>query len=138
MAELKITITPNAAFDEIVDSIVDVFQIGITLENALEDGFQLTDLLAAVGLEPVVREVINDAPVFLEQFKQLNPETAITAVIEARTKTEQKFGPLGKVSGMIFDFLFNTASTYGFLQSTITQGMVQLNNWKALFAKAQA
>jgi len=139
MAEtLKITITNPSNYSEVVDSIADVFKIGITLENALEDGFQLQDILVAVQLEPVVREVINDFPVFVEQFKSLNSTTALQAVQEAKLKVTDQFGELGKVSGYIFDFLFQTAATYGFIEGTILQGITQLNAWKGLFSKEQA
>jgi hypothetical protein len=69
MKEFKIIFDAEASFDEVTDSIADVFGIGIVIEKTLADGFQLTDILAAIQLEPKVREVINDFPVFIEQFK---------------------------------------------------------------------
>lgn len=133
MKEFNIKISENADSSEVVDSVADVFQIGLTIENTLEDGFQLTDILAAVQLEPTVREVANDFPVFLAQFRQLNGSSAIAAVEEAKARTVAQFGDLGKIGNFIYDFLQETAYTYQFIEGSIVQGSERLNAWKQLF-----
>lgn len=138
MKEFSILIAEDASYDEIVDSIADVFGIGITIENALKDGFQLSDLLTAVSLEPTVREVINDFPVFLAQFRALNGTTAIQAVEQAKTRTIAAYGALGKVSAFIYGFLQETSYTYKFIQDSIIDGSERLNAWKGLFDTVNA
>lgn len=124
----------TAPYGEVVDSLADVFRVGLTLEGALKDGFQLTDILALLPLEPVVREVINDAPEFLRQFVALTPETAVKAVNEARARViaENAGKPIGKVGNAIFDFLLEIALTYGFVKVTATEGVARFEAWKAL------
>jgi len=135
--DLNILIPNNASTDEVTDTIADVFKIGLTVENALEDGFQLTDVLAAIQLEPIVREVINDFPVFLDQFRQLSGGTAIAALHAARDRTESEFGDLGRIGTFIYDFLAETAATFSFIEGTVVAGIKQLESWKALFATLQ-
>lgn len=133
MKTLSIVIRENAPYNEIVDSIADAFQAGIVVGNALSDGFQFNDILVAAGQEPTVREIINDVPVFLTQFRALTPETAVKAAKEAKARTEAQFGELGKVPNGIYDFLIETAETYGFIKETIEAGAERLEAWQTLF-----
>ena len=133
--EFNILIAEDADYSEIVDTIADVFGVGITIENALSDGFQLTDILTAVQLEPTVREVVNDFPVFIDQFTKLSGTTAMAAVSEAKMRTEAQYGgDLGKIGNFIYGVLTELASTYGFIENTVLQGMEKLNAWKKLVA----
>lgn len=131
--KISILIRPDASFDEVVDSLADVFNIAFIIEKSLADGFQLTDLLQVIQVEPLIREVINDFPVFLQQFRQLNGSTAMAAAAAARDRAVTAHGNLGKVGTFIFGFLNETASTYALLESTVVNGTKQLNDWKALF-----
>jgi hypothetical protein len=133
MKEFKIIFDAEASFDEVTDSIADVFGIGIVIEKTLADGFQLTDILAAIQLEPKVREVINDFPVFIEQFKTLNGATALQAVEAAKARTLSEFGNLGKIGGFVYGLLIQGATTFNFVQNVVVSGIAELNNWKALF-----
>lgn len=133
MKEFKIAFDASASFDEVTDSIADVFGIGIVIEKTLADGFQLTDILAAIQLEPKVREVINDFPVFISQFKTLNGATALQAVEAAKARTLSEFGSLGKIGGFVYGLLIQGATTFNFVQNVVVSGIAELNNWKALF-----
>jgi hypothetical protein len=131
--EFKITFAANASTDEIVDSIADVFGIAYIIENALSDGFQLTDILTAIQLEPKVKEVINDFPVFIAQFQTLSGSTALQAVEAAKARSIGEFGDLGKIGGFAYGLLIQAATTFNFVESTVVAGIGQLNQWKALF-----
>jgi len=131
----QILISPNAAHEEVVDSIADVFDVAIVIGEALGDGFQwLPDIIAIASKEKEIREVINDFPIFLDQFLQLTPETALSAVGEARIKTEAKHGELPKAATFAFGILFNLASSYSYTLHTVEGGKQQVENWKNLFA----
>ena len=135
--EFKITFSASADVSEITDSIADLFHIGITIERTLSDGFQLEDILKAIQLEPRIKEVINDFPVFVEQFQQLSGPTALQAVQAAKERTIAEFGSLGKIGGFAYGLLIQTAHTFNFIQSTVVQGIAELNQWKDLFASVK-
>lgn len=132
MKEFKIVFGSNASTDEITDSIADVFHVAITVEKTLKDGFQLTDILAAVQLEPVVREVINDFPVFIDQFKGLDGATALMAVNAAKDRTIAQHGELGKVGTFAYEVLEEAALTATYIQGTIVGGMQRIDSWKTI------
>lgn len=135
MAQFNLILNSDADFDEVVDTIADAFRVGIAVEKALRDGFQFQDLLVAFQQEPAVREIINDIPVFLDQFGKLTPVTAVAALSEARDLVEsQNGGSLGKVAGKIFDFLDEIAQTYAFIADTAQSGVVRYNAWRNLLA----
>ena len=138
MKDFKIVFSANASTEEISDSIADVFGIAYTIENALSDGFQLTDILTAIQLEPKVKEVINDFPVFLAEFKQLNGVSALMAVETAKARSLSEHGELGKIGAFVYGLLTQTATTFNFIEATVVSGINQLEQWKTLFASVKA
>lgn len=134
----NLIISPNADVAQIADTIADAFSVGITIGNALEDGFQWSDLLQIASQEPVIREVVNDVPAFLAAFKNLDEATAIEAVELAKQKTLIQFGgDFGRVPSLIYDYLLETARTYGFVRQTVENGGAILERWKVLTKKAE-
>jgi len=130
--QLNIIIPANAEYGEVVDSIGDAVEAGIIIEETLEDGFQFQDLLAALQVQPKVNEIINDVPVFLEQFVQLNADTAKAAVVEARNRILAQGKPMGKVTNFIIKFLYVAANNYGFALQTYQNGQTQYLLWQSL------
>lgn len=123
----------TASTDEVTDSIADVFGIAYVIEDKLSDGFQLEDVLAAIQLQPKVMEVINDFPVFIDQFKQLRGSTALTAVRAAKERSIAEYGDLGRIGEFIYNLLIQMALTFSFIENTVVSGIEQLDQWKALF-----
>lgn len=136
--QFKIVLAEDASYDEIVDTITDVFGVGITVEEALSDGFQFEDIFKAIQLEPTVREVINDFPVFIAQFQNLTGSVAMLAVSEAYAKTKTLYGDIGKIGEFIYALLKQMAGTYAFIEATVTSGIGHLNDWKSLFDTLKA
>lgn len=124
----------DSEFDEVVDSLADVFQVTIAVERALQDGFDIADLLVAVQQEPTVREVLNDAPIFLRQFKALTATTARNAVILAKQAVIERTGALGVFTIYVMNTLWSLADSYAVGLETIQQGQRVLNNYKAISA----
>ena len=114
MKKLQIVFKSGATYAEIVDSVADVLTAGIIIEQELKDGFQFQDLLAALQVQPIVTEVVNDAPVFVEQFLALKPETATAAILEAKARLENEGKRLGKVTNFILKGLYSLATSYAF------------------------
>jgi len=137
MKNYSIKFSADASVEEITDSIADVFGVAYKIEKQLADGFQLTDLLVALQVEPTIREVVNDFPVFVAEFQQLSGATALQAVEGAKQRSLAEFGDLGKVGTFIYDFLIRSARTFNFIESTVVQGIGELNQWKALFASVK-
>lgn len=135
--EYQIIFSANASVEEITDSIADVFSVAYKIEKQLADGFQLTDLLVALQVESTIREVVNDFPIFVQEFQQLSGSTALQAVEGAKARSVAEFGNLGKVGTFIYDFLIQSARTFNFIEATVVQGIGQLNQWKALFASVK-
>lgn len=145
MTKFKILFRDNAENAEVVDSIADAFGVVFEVEKSLKDGWQLTDLLTYIKQEPTVREVINDFPVFLEQFLKLTPETATNAVQGAYTRSKAQYGAIGKYGEKFYTILLELANTYSFgilvtkaAKQQLEVGKQQLERWKAIFAPAQA
>lgn len=130
--KLKIIIPQNAEYGEVVDSIADALEVGVILEDVLEDGFQFQDIIAALQVQPKVNEIVNDVPVFVQEFLQLNADTAKAAVIEARNRVLAQGRPMGKVTNWIVNFLFVAANNYGFALNTYQGGQTQYLMWQSL------
>lgn len=105
---LKKVIKPNADFDEVVDTITDVLQVGQSLEAVLGDGFQITDLFALLSVQGNVNEVIRDFQEFADQFVKLDKDTAKAAILEVKNNV----GETGKVTTFILRGLWVLANTY--------------------------
>ena len=132
MQKLNIVFNANTAnYEEVVDSIYDVLRAGNIIENALSDGFQLTDLFDALKLEPIVREIIDDIPEFAAQFIRLSPDHAIAAVESAEFKLNSG-GEIGKITSFILAVLKNAASSYSFADRTYRDAQAQVEQWKLL------
>lgn len=129
----KITFSPGN-YGEIVDSISDLFEAGIAIGKALDDGFQVEDLLVLINEYPNLKEVVNDLPVFAEQFTQLAGADAIAAVQQAKQRVEESLGgeEMPKVAKFIFAVLANLANGYNFAILTYEEAVRQLDAWKAL------
>lgn len=111
----------NAAtsnFDEVIDTLVDVFGIGLTLEKELGDGFQWADAFALFKTQPLINEVINDFDVFLQQFIQLDGTRAIAAVEQARKQLLSQGYTFGKASNVILNGLYLVARTFSRAERT--------------------
>lgn len=132
MKKLNIKIKENADYSEVVDSIADVLEAGKIIEENLEDGFQLTDLISFIQVQPVVNEIVNDAPVFVDQFLKLNADTAKAAVVEARERIIAKGIELGKVTNKIIEFLYVSSNSYGYALETYKGGQSQYLLWQTL------
>lgn len=122
--ELNIKLRQNAPYDEVVDTVADVLQAGVLIENELQDGFQAKDIFAAMQIQPVVQEIINDAPIFLEQFMALKGGTAKKAVLEA----SQRVGEKGVIVTWITSGLYALASSYSYAMN----GKKQVEMWQSL------
>lgn len=123
MRNLVIVMGEKPSFDEVVDTVADVLELGVMIEKDLEDGFQPKDLLNAFQIHPVVNEVINDFPIFVKQFLALDGETSKKAVLEAK----QRIGKTGKVTSWIMKFLFVAASNYDYAM----KGKNEYDLWKS-------
>ena len=134
MKKINILIKANANNEEIADSIADGFSAVYEVVKSQKDGFQFADILTFVGQQPTIQEVINDFPVFVEQFLALNPETALDAALKARARSEARYGELGKYGEGFYNILEMAARSYGFGLNTYEAGKDVLEGWKAIFA----
>lgn len=136
--QLSIKINTDPTFDEVIDSISDLLESGIIIESTLKDGFQISDILAVLQVQPKLQEIYNDVPVFVEQFLKLKGSDATAAVIAAKERiTAGGAVQLGKVTGFILNLLFVAASNYSFAESTYIDGQRQYLLWKQLIAGNQ-
>ena len=70
--------TDKLGFDEVVDTLADIADVGDRVALIFADGFQLLpDLVALTPLFPKVQEVIMDAPLAWKQFKDLTVEETV-------------------------------------------------------------
>ena len=133
---LKILMSENPDYSEVVDSIGDAFEAGIILESSLKDGFQYTDLFAALEAQPKVQEIVNDIPEFVKQIVQINkvnPSLVINAVLEARQRILNSGRTFGKVTNAIMGGLFVAANNYAFVAQTYKAGQNQYLMLETLF-----
>lgn len=126
----------NASSDyaEVADSIGDGLQVFQAGENAASDGLQVGDLFVVLAQEDQVREIINDGPVFIAQLKQLSPETARTAVLEAGSRIMNNGKPVGPVVRFILNSLWGLATGYADSVTILQMGQRQVLEKKALLA----
>ena len=127
----------TASTAEITDSIADVFGVAYEVEKALSDGFQLTDVLTAIQQEPIVKEVINDFPVFIDEIKQVSGTTLMVAVKAAKERSMARHGDLGRIGTFVYDILIQAATTFSYIEGTVVGGIAQLDQWKAILASVK-
>lgn len=129
--KLNIAFQADAPVDEVIDSIADALRAGAIIEDVLEDGFKFTEVFDILKVQPIVNEIVDDIPVFLDQFTKLNGETAVYAIGKAKEIVEDE---LGTVSGIVLAFLERLAHSFAFVERTILEGEKQINAYKQLFA----
>lgn len=129
--------TNGASVEEVTDTLADVGTVLLNAEKTLSDGFQWPmDILKLLESQDEIAEVVKDAPIFLEEFKTLNPETAVQAVQDARDRVVSGNGgeELPKVTGFFFKFLGESASSYAFALNTYNEAKDRVDGWKGLFS----
>ena len=66
-------------FDEVVDTLADIIETADSVFVVFKDGFQpLQDLIALTPIFPRIQEIVTDAPLAWQQFKDLDVEEAQT------------------------------------------------------------
>lgn len=122
---------------EVVDSIADILGFGLLVEKQLGDGFQLTDLLALLQGEQVVREIVRDLPVFLDEFGKLPAATVVDSLESAIARATNAEGQPGKVMTFVIDFLRQSAVTYQFADTTYRDARTIVEAYKNMFRKRE-
>ncbi|MEO0776969.1 MAG: hypothetical protein AAF146_10415 [Bacteroidota bacterium] len=121
----------NPTESEIVDTIGDVLETAAVVEDALGDGFQVSDIFRIADQEDEVRDVIDSLPQFFKEFSDINPEIAQKAVQAAEDRAKAKVGgPLGKISNIILFLLRRVSSNYAFLLATVEGGKNEIDAWR--------
>lgn len=124
----------NSDYTEVADSLGDGLTVLQDGENAAADGLQVADLFVVLGAEDEVREIINDGPVFVEQLKQLSPETSRAAVLEAGNRILANGKPVGKVVRFILNSLWGIATGYSDAVTILQMGQRQVLEKQTLIA----
>lgn len=124
----------ESSTEEITDTVFD-FAVSIeTVEESLEDDFQLTDVLSWVGLEDEGREIINDAPTFFGQLTAANPTRVKEAIAEADVRFLAAGKKYGKVSAAFMNGLYGLALWYETGSRAYTDVQTNIALSKDLFA----
>lgn len=95
---------PNKlGFDEVVDTLVDAIEVGLTLGEAAKDGIQIDDAFVLLGQAKNIEEIYRDAPIAWAQFKDLTPE-------ESKLAAEQIAERLNAEPGTVKDVIRQSVS----------------------------
>ena len=121
-------------YDEVEDTIGDVIEAAMLVEDKLEDGFQPIDLFALLQTEKIAREVVNDAPVFWEQFQNLDGTEAQSAIKGVVQRVYKSGRTLGKISRQIVNFLYVNAKNYEFASDVFVSAQTQLAMNRQLYS----
>ena len=136
LTELSFQYDPNASDAELIDTIGDVMEVCDMVEDTLEDGFQVTDFFEGLKIQPKGTEVANDFPVFIAEAAANSPTKVKNAVLQARARTVQIRGSVGKVSTMIARAIFVLANNYEYSVGTYKGAMAQYTLWQTLISGA--
>ena len=82
---------------EVIDTGADTYQVLFIIIAALQDGFDLTDIIVAIGQESAIREIINDAPIFWQGLMDHKVLESEELVIDLLAEVE---GRVGEVKGV--------------------------------------
>lgn len=78
----------DLGYDEVVDTICDVIDLGKNVRNVFADGFQvIPDLIALTPEFFKVQEIMADAPMAIQQLKNLSVDEAKKAHAEIAKRT---------------------------------------------------
>lgn len=106
---------------EVIDTGADLYQVFYIIIMALSDGFDLTDIIIAIGQESAIREIINDAPIAwkgLADHKIMESQELVQDLLE---EVESRVGEVSGVGVQIFNALWVASSTAEFVANTIGQ-----------------
>ena len=132
IAPLVIKLQNVDSFAEVEDTIYDVFRAGYIVEDALEDGWQLTDLFKVLKVEPIVEEIVDDIPVFLQQFSKINPDVALEIIEKVEDRILQEITP-GKIVTFVGNLLKEIAITAKFAFDTKAIAEQRIATFRAMF-----
>lgn len=94
----------NVEDSEIVDTTLDTLQAVAIIEDALKDGYQMSDFWKAFELNPIGKEIQEDFPEFLAEFNDL-PNTADLSREIAKGIAQRNIR-LGKVTLMAANLIY--------------------------------
>lgn len=129
-----ISFSTDAPYDEVADSIADGLAVIQDAENALSDGLQIGDAFVLLSNEDEVREIINDSSEFLAQIKNLSPETAKSAMLEAGNRIIGNGKELRNITKFLLNALWGVATGFSDSVSILQMGQRQVLEKQALFS----
>jgi hypothetical protein len=128
---LSIKFRADADYSEVKDSVKDVLIAGLITEEALSDGWQWMDLLEVPKVEERISEVIEDAPIFVEQFLKLKGKVSVQAITEAANELIAEGYTFGVVTRWIINGLYVLATTYQSAEEVYLKGKTQYEMFQA-------
>jgi hypothetical protein len=113
--------------EEVIDTGSDVYQVLFIIISALKDGFDLTDIIVAIGQESAIREIINDAPIFWQGLMDHKILESEELVIDLLAEVESRVGEVKGVGIQIFNALWLAATTGEFIANVLNNAKDQVD-----------
>lgn len=125
---------PNA---QIVESLTDFFIIAAVFEDVLKDGFQpVQDLISMFQANKEVISLVQDVTKVYTEIMQVGREVPAISVIHAKDATlaelESDNIPLGRITSMIIEGMYNAATSQALIRQVWEATNVQVQAWKKL------
>lgn len=109
-------------FDEVVDTAVDIIETADALGNALQDGFQISDLTVLLTIAPKAAEIKRDGRTAVNQLLDLTPDEAVQAAAQIAARTGK---PATGIIARVNEGLTLTVRTY----RLVTDGYNLSQDW---------
>jgi hypothetical protein len=113
--------------EEVIDTGADTYQVLFIIVSALRDGFDLTDIIVAIGQESAIREIINDAPLFWQGLMDHKVLESEELVVDLLDEVESRVGEVKGIGVQIFNALWLAASTGEFIANVLSSAKAQVD-----------
>jgi hypothetical protein len=116
-----------ATEDEIVDTAGDTYQIGYVIVRALQDGFQLTDIITFIGQQEGFTEIVNDFPIFWEALQKHKIENSEELIQKIVANIRGRLIEIKGVGVTILNGLWYAASSAEFIADVLAKAKLQID-----------
>jgi hypothetical protein len=121
-----------ATTEEIVDTAGDSYQVIYVVVRSLGDGFDLEDVIAWIGQQGAISEIINDFPIFVEAIGQHKIENSTELMIDIRENIESRMIKIEGLGITILNGLWYAATSAEFVQTVLSSAKAQIDGAKGI------
>lgn len=117
---------------QLVDILTRIMQVLTAIVEAVQDGFQLSDVFYIFTQEANIRAIIDDFPDAIQAFSDLEPVESKNVVIKVKANIGTKVGLANKVVTIVLNALYAGANAFELVTLLLSNGKKQFDDLKLI------